>query len=164
MQAKEEEKEYTRSQIAKRVDVKGQTIHFWTIIGLIVPNISSPSGAGFQRKYDRHNVIECFFIRYFQLEGFSLEKIKRILGLLRTWHKNKPVDMPNFFDDPSFDLYYRFIRYEGDKGPSTLEDIIPPTEKRGLFSGLEDMLKNAYYCEILDLGSIKRNILKNSNI
>lgn len=164
MKTREEEKEYTRSQIAKRVDVKGQTIHFWTITGLIVPNISSPSGAGFQRKYDRRNVIECFFIRSFQQEGFSLEKIKRILGFLRSWHKNKPADMPNFFDDPSFDLYYRFIRYEGDQGPYTFEDIIPLDGKKGLFSGLEDMLKNAYYCEILDLGSIKRNILKNNII
>ena len=169
MEKKEKGKktEFTRGDIAKYLDTAGETINLWTIMGLIQPNVSMPGGHGRKRIYDRENVIECFLIKLIQEEGFSLEQIRKILSLIKSYNdsakKNKRL---NFWDDPDFDVYYRWIRYSEElkkKEPlrdETHEDFFPDRGKEGPFLSLGSLTNDAYYMYFLNLGIIKRKILK----
>ena len=74
----QEREEYRIGQLAKLADVKPDTVRFYERTGLLDKPRRNPNG---YRSYRKATLDEIRFIRKAQSLGFSLDEVRRILGL-----------------------------------------------------------------------------------
>ena len=88
---------YIRKEASEITQISARTIQYYTDRGFVIPDVAAPTGRGTTRRYSRKNLVELSFIKELSAHGYTLEKIDRIMGVVRTdldkfWDKSN--DMP----------------------------------------------------------------------
>ena len=142
---------YTKTTLAKKIDVGPQTILHWTAIGLLKPDFDTPSGTGHSKLYGERNVTECLFIKRFQMMGYDLQKIARILPLIRQY-----LGTTLLTGYPDLKLLYYQIQ-QGEE--QATEGVVEGQAIDSFFKELGEKMKGAYKCEIINIGALKKDLI-----
>lgn len=147
---------YTIKQIVNKIGKSKQTIQFWIISTGIEAEIKS-GGKGFERLFSKSNIIELFMIKKLQDIGKDLNDINKIFALIRF---NCLMD----FYKKDIDLYYFKKTYSTKEGNIiSSENIYSENKIDELYRILIDYINKSYNIEVINLGQLKKEILKEHN-
>ena len=82
---------YIRKEASKITEIPARTIQYYTDRGFVIPDVAAPTGRGTTRRYSRKNLVELSFIKELSAHGYTLEKIDRIMRVVRR-------DLDEFWD------------------------------------------------------------------
>jgi len=104
---------YIRKEASEITQISARTIQYYTDRGFVIPDVAAPTGRGTTRRYSRKNLVELSFIKELSAHGYTLEKIDRIMGVVRR-------DLDEYWDN-SNDIPCATDLYLLLKGRSTKE-------------------------------------------
>jgi DNA-binding transcriptional MerR regulator len=119
--------EYSKTEIAKIMGESSRKIQFWIDLGLVVPDISPPSGKGKAMIFSEKNLIEFGMIRVLQKDcKLRLATIITILRILRKG-ECKGQKFKDFFDNPHWghnrDVIFIQSQPDGDARAISVKEV-----------------------------------------
>ena len=87
---------YIRKEASEITKIPARTIQFYTDRGFVIPDVAAPTGRGTTRRYSLKNLVELSLVKELSGHGYTLEKIKRIMRVVRKsleeyWDKSNDI-------------------------------------------------------------------------
>jgi DNA-binding transcriptional MerR regulator len=84
---------YIRKEAAEITQIPARTIQYYTDRRFVTPDVAAPTGRGTTRRYSLKNLVELSFVKELSEHGYTLEKIKGIMDVVRGrlaeyWYKS----------------------------------------------------------------------------
>jgi DNA-binding transcriptional MerR regulator len=102
----------TKKVVAEKTELTERTVHFYTDIGLVIPDIENPKGRGTTRIYSFENLVDFHLIKKLTLFGFDLKITKSIMDKIR-----HPTIRQHFSEDVNqLHSFYLILKNIGEDG------------------------------------------------
>jgi DNA-binding transcriptional MerR regulator len=109
------ETEYSKRDIAERLDLSVRKVTYWTDFGLVIPDVKPSRGKGKARVYSERNLIEFGMIKIMVDElNINLDTIQNIFQTIRF---KAPPEFKHFLDHSDWGRTKDLIYVGNQRGP-----------------------------------------------